>query len=191
MQPNVRYYRTSSLCVPLGIITIASFIGASFHTYNDFNIIFVRSEPAPGLRNIKNFMIQTGDPTGKGKGGQSIWGQPFADEIRSTLKFNNRGILAMANSGPDTNKSQFFVSPAQSHAYLMAFPFTSFARQTPSYRSPTQSRRILRAVTLSLESQCRFKCWDSIFILRWLMNMPSLESSTGQTQHWTPWRKFR
>lgn len=54
-------------------------------------------------------MVQTGDPTGKGKGGQSIWGRPFADEIRSTLKFNNRGILAMANSGPDTNKSQFFV----------------------------------------------------------------------------------
>jgi cyclophilin family peptidyl-prolyl cis-trans isomerase len=55
-------------------------------------------------------MIQTGDPTGTGKGGQSIWGRPFADEIRTTLKFNARGILAMANSGPDTNKSQFFVS---------------------------------------------------------------------------------
>jgi len=61
-------------------------------------------------RNIKNFMIQTGDPTGTGKGGQSIWGRPFADEIRSTLKFNARGILAMANSGSDTNKSQFFIT---------------------------------------------------------------------------------
>ena len=37
-------------------------------------------------RNIKGFMIQTGDPSGSGKGGQSLWGQPFADEIRSTLK---------------------------------------------------------------------------------------------------------
>ena len=55
-------------------------------------------------------MIQTGDPTATGKGGQSIWGRPFSDEIRSTLKFNARGILAMANAGPDTNKSQFFVS---------------------------------------------------------------------------------
>jgi len=55
-------------------------------------------------------MIQTGDPTGTGKGGQSIWGSPFADEIRSTLKFNARGILAMANAGPDTNKSQFFIT---------------------------------------------------------------------------------
>ncbi|KAG6878450.1 cytochrome P450 monooxygenase 4 [Termitomyces sp. T32_za158] len=60
-------------------------------------------------RNIKGFMIQTGDPTGQGKGGQSIWGKPFSDEIRSTLKFNARGIVAMANSGPDTNKSQFFI----------------------------------------------------------------------------------
>jgi len=55
-------------------------------------------------------MIQTGDPTGQGKGGQSIWGAPFADEIRSTLKFNARGIVAMANSGPDSNKSQFFIT---------------------------------------------------------------------------------
>lgn len=38
------------------------------------------------FRNIKNFMVQTGDPTGTGKGGQSIWGQPFADEIKPTLR---------------------------------------------------------------------------------------------------------
>jgi len=58
-------------------------------------------------------MIQTGDRAGTGKGGQSIWGKPFQDEIRSTLKFNSRGIVAMANSGPDTNKSQFFVTYAK------------------------------------------------------------------------------
>ncbi|SPO27374.1 probable peptidylprolyl isomerase (cyclophilin)-like protein [Ustilago trichophora] len=61
-------------------------------------------------RNIKSFMIQTGDPTGTGKGGQSIWGKPFADEIRSTLKFDRRGIVACANAGPDTNKAQFFIT---------------------------------------------------------------------------------
>ncbi|TFK70331.1 cyclophilin-like protein [Pluteus cervinus] len=64
-------------------------------------------------RNIKGFMAQTGDPTGTGKGGQSIWGGTFADEIRSTLKFNARGIVAMANSGPDSNKSQFFITYAK------------------------------------------------------------------------------
>ncbi|KAJ8693087.1 Peptidyl-prolyl cis-trans isomerase cyp10, variant 2 [Pleurotus ostreatus] len=58
-------------------------------------------------------MTQTGDPTGTGKGGQSIWGKPFPDEIRSTLKFNARGMVAMANSGPDTNKSQFFITYAK------------------------------------------------------------------------------
>ncbi|CAK9781359.1 peptidyl-prolyl cis-trans isomerase-like 3 [Cutaneotrichosporon oleaginosum] len=64
-------------------------------------------------RNIKGFMVQTGDPTGTGKGGQSIWGAPFADEVRSTLKFNARGVVAMANAGPGTNKSQFFISYAK------------------------------------------------------------------------------
>ncbi|GAC94508.1 hypothetical protein PHSY_002080 [Pseudozyma hubeiensis SY62] len=64
-------------------------------------------------RNIKSFMIQTGDPTGTGKGGHSIWGKPFADEIRSTLRFDRRGIVACANAGPDTNKSQFFITYAK------------------------------------------------------------------------------
>ncbi|KAG8905908.1 Peptidyl-prolyl cis-trans isomerase cyp10 [Tulasnella sp. 403] len=58
-------------------------------------------------------MIQTGDPTNTGKGGQSIWGSTFPDEIRTTLKFNARGVVAMANSGPDTNKSQFFITYAK------------------------------------------------------------------------------
>ncbi|GAC74287.1 peptidyl-prolyl cis-trans isomerase [Moesziomyces antarcticus T-34] len=44
-------------------------------------------------------MIQTGDPTDTGKGVQSIWGKPFADEIRSTLKFDRRGVVAPANAG--------------------------------------------------------------------------------------------
>ncbi|OCF39217.1 peptidyl-prolyl cis-trans isomerase-like 3 [Kwoniella heveanensis CBS 569] len=64
-------------------------------------------------RNIKGFMVQGGDPTGTGKGGQSIWGTPFNDEIRQTLRFNNRGIVAMANAGPDSNKSQFFITYAK------------------------------------------------------------------------------
>ncbi|KAL0142949.1 cyclophilin-like domain-containing protein [Mucor lusitanicus] len=68
-------------------------------------------------RNIPGFMIQTGDPTGTGKGGNSIWGRKFNDEIRSTLKHNARGILSMANSGPNTNGSQFFITYAK-HPHL-------------------------------------------------------------------------
>ena len=61
-------------------------------------------------RVIKDFMIQGGDPTGTGAGGGSIWGKPFADEIKSDVKFDKPGILAMANSGPCTNGSQFFIT---------------------------------------------------------------------------------
>ena len=60
-------------------------------------------------RCIKDFMIQGGDPLGRGTGGP---GYKFEDEFRSGHKFNKAGILAMANSGPNTNGSQFFITVA-------------------------------------------------------------------------------
>ena len=63
-------------------------------------------------RVIKNFMIQTGDPTGTGRGGESIWGKPFRDEFKPGYTFDNSGVLAMANRGPNTNGSQFFITTA-------------------------------------------------------------------------------
>lgn len=64
-------------------------------------------------RVIKGFMIQGGDPTGSGMGGESIWGKPFEDECKPELTFNRKGILAMANAGPGTNGSQFFITVAE------------------------------------------------------------------------------
>lgn len=63
-------------------------------------------------RVIKGFMVQGGDPTGTGTGGESIWGKSFEDEVTPIAKFDSAGILAMANAGPNTNGSQFFITCA-------------------------------------------------------------------------------
>ena len=78
-----------------------NFIGLVQKKYYD-GIIFHRI--------IKNFMIQGGDPTGTGTGGESLWGQSFGDEYSSQVKFDKPGLLAMANRGPSTNGSQFFIT---------------------------------------------------------------------------------
>lgn len=66
-------------------------------------------------RSIRNFMIQGGDPTSKsgksnGRGGESIWGEKFEDEFKPNLSHSGRGMLSMANSGPNSNQSQFFIT---------------------------------------------------------------------------------
>jgi len=64
-------------------------------------------------RVIKGFMIQGGDPTGTGRGGESLWGGKFEDEFSADIQFTKPGLLAMANSGPNTNGSQFFITTAK------------------------------------------------------------------------------
>lgn len=81
--------------------TCENFIGLVEKGYYD-GILFHRV--------IKDFMLQGGDPTGTGRGGESIWGKPFEDEVKPNITFDRPGILAMANAGPNTNGSQFFIT---------------------------------------------------------------------------------
>ena len=82
-------------------------------------------------RIVKGFMIQGGDPTGDGNGGQSAWGPPFADEINQDSALYRggyrRGLVAMANAGPDTNGSQFFILQQD---YPLPPSYVIFARVT-------------------------------------------------------------
>lgn len=80
---------------------VENFIGLVQKKYYD-GVVFHRV--------IKGFMIQGGDPQGTGSGGESIWGKSFEDEFSPDLKFNRVGLLAMANRGPKTNGSQFFIT---------------------------------------------------------------------------------
>ena len=87
--------------------TVANFIALSKDGYYD-GVIFHRI--------IKDFMIQGGDPTGTGMGGESIYGDSFEDEFSEEI-YNIRGALSMANAGPNTNGSQFFIVQNQHLPY--------------------------------------------------------------------------
>ena len=116
------YYRNATMEVtrPVATMEVENFGTIKFELYPEYapetvaNFITLANRGFyDGLtfhRIVKDFMIQGGDPTGSGKGGESIWGEDFEDEIAKGYAFDKAGILAMANAGPNTNGSQFFIT---------------------------------------------------------------------------------
>ncbi len=106
---------TATIVTDKGDITIQLFAAEAPRTVNNF-VFLARQGYYDGVtfhRVLRGFMAQTGDPTGTGGGGP---GYEFADEFNPALKHDGPGIVSMANSGPDTNGSQFFITyAAQPH----------------------------------------------------------------------------
>ncbi|SZF00058.1 unnamed protein product [Blumeria hordei] len=98
----------------MGSITVELYDKHAPKTCTNFQTLASRGDYDETIihRVIPNFMLQAGDPTGTGRGGDSIYGSPFEDEISHLLKHTGAGILSMANSGPNTNGSQFFITLA-------------------------------------------------------------------------------
>ncbi|AVD56898.1 MULTISPECIES: peptidylprolyl isomerase [Heyndrickxia] len=111
LQAGVRENETvADMQTNMGTITIKLFPAFAPKTVENF-VTHSKNGYYDGLtfhRVIDGFMIQGGDPSGNGTGGESIYGAPFEDEFSERL-FNFRGALSMANAGPNTNGSQFFI----------------------------------------------------------------------------------
>ncbi|KAF2223572.1 peptidyl-prolyl cis-trans isomerase-like 1 [Elsinoe ampelina] len=98
----------------LGAITVELYTNHAPRTVKNFTTLAARGYYNGTIfhRIIPSFMIQGGDPTGTGRGGASMYGEKFEDEISPELKHTGAGVLSMANSGPNTNGSQFFITLA-------------------------------------------------------------------------------
>ncbi|RDA85106.1 hypothetical protein CP532_2032 [Ophiocordyceps camponoti-leonardi (nom. inval.)] len=108
MAPNVILETT------MGSLTIELYTSHAPKTCQNFLTLAQRGyyDATVFHRIIPSFMIQGGDPTATGRGGSSIYGETFEDEFHQGLRHAGAGILSMANSGPDTNGSQFFITLA-------------------------------------------------------------------------------
>lgn len=146
---------------PLGEIALEIDADAAPLAATNF-VLHTRSGYYDGLtfhRVIPGFMIQGGDPAGTGSGGQSIFGSPFEDEANALTM--DRGVIAMANSGADTNGSQFFIVQAEAGTPHLLGRHTIFGRVTSGLdvvdaiatAPASTSDRPLTAITMTLAEQ--------------------------------------
>src|SRR5205809_7505286 len=125
--------RTAVIQTNLGTIRFALLESDASKTTQDFRLLDEKRFYGGVIfhRVIKGFMIQGGDPTGTGRGGESAWGGRFDDEIKTGSEVYKRGYkkgtVAMANAGPNTNGSQFFIMHAD---YPLPPSYTIFGRVT-------------------------------------------------------------
>ncbi|ANQ08830.1 Cyclophilin [Plasmodium coatneyi] len=112
VEDNNRTYKSAIIYTTLGEIHIALFHKECKKTVENFSIHSTNGYYNNCIfhRVIKNFMIQTGDPLGDGTGGESIWGKEFEDEFFDHLNHSKPFMVSMANCGPNTNGSQFFIT---------------------------------------------------------------------------------
>ncbi|KAI1181244.1 peptidyl-prolyl cis-trans isomerase-like 1 [Nemania sp. FL0916] len=103
-----------SLETSMGTITVELYTSHAPQTCKNFSTLASRGyyDGTSFHRIIPGFMVQGGDPSGTGRGGTSIYGEKFADEISQELRHTGAGVLSMANAGPDSNGSQFFLTLA-------------------------------------------------------------------------------
>lgn len=115
-------------------------------------------------RVIPDFMIQGGDPLGKGIGGESIWGKPFKDEF-SRDYHNLRGALCMANAGPNTNGSQFFIvqAPAVDERFIPRWSVCPICSRTSPLRTTRRSAVLRGSIS---DIRCSVRCSRA-----WMLSM--------------------
>ena len=136
---------------PIAVANFKSLINAGYYDGLTFH------------RVIADFMIQGGDPNGNGTGGQSAWGDDFEDEYNTNL-LNYRGALAMANSGPHTNGSQFFINTASTNSFTDKSVVSSYSQRYEQYKTQYQS---------TFESQYGDQ-WEDLFNTWYKSNVSSV-----------------
>ncbi|GER36247.1 peptidyl-prolyl cis-trans isomerase [Striga asiatica] len=110
-------------------------------------------------RIIKDFIVQGGDPTGTARGGESIYAKHFEDEISRELKHTGAGIISMANAGPNTNGSQFFITLAPAPSLDVCLDCDNMCSSGTLFYQQQLVFGVKLGSLVTLERLCEEQCW--------------------------------